>query len=65
MKTDSLFYTIFQELPFVFFALLGVPEFTTSQYQFTSQELKQLALRLDGLFLAIEPNPELPFYITS
>ncbi len=65
MKTDSLFYTIFQELPFVFFALLGVPESATSQYQFTSQELKQLALRLDGLFLPIEPNPELPFYIVE
>ena len=65
MKTDSLFYTIFQELPFVFFALLGVPESTTGQYQFTSQELKQLALRLDGLFLPLEPNPELPFYIVE
>ena len=65
MKTDSLFYTIFQELPFVFFALLGVPESATSQYQFTSQELKQLALRLDGLFLPLEPNPELPFYIVE
>ncbi len=65
MKTDSLFYTIFQELPFVFFALLGVPESATSQYQFTSQELKQLALRLDGLFLPLEPNPALPFYIVE
>ena len=65
MKTDSLFYTIFQELPFVFFALLGVPESAASQYQFTSQELKQLALRLDGLFLPIEPHPELPFYIVE
>ncbi len=65
MKTDSLFYTIFQELPFVFFALLGIPEPTTAQYQFTSQELKQLALRLDGLFLPIAPDPELPFYIVE
>ena len=65
MKTDSLFYTIFQELPFIFFALLGVPESVTGQYQFTSQELKQLALRLDGLFLPIEPNSELPFYIVE
>ena len=65
MKTDSLFYTIFQELPFVFFALLGIPESTTNQYQFTSQELKQLALRLDGLFLPLIPNPELPLYIVE
>ena len=65
MKTDSLFYTIFQELPFVFFALLGIPESTTNQYQFTSQELKQLALRLDGLFLPVNPDTDLPFYIVE
>ncbi len=65
MKTDSLFYTIFQELPFVFFALLGIPESITSQYQFTSQELKQLALRLDGLFLPSVPDSQLPFYIVE
>ena len=65
MKTDSLFYTIFQELPFVFFALLSIPESTTTQYQFTSQELKQLALRLDGLFLPLIPDSQLPFYIVE
>lgn len=65
MKTDSLFYTIFQELPFVFFALLDIPESATTQYQFTSQEVKQLAQRLDGLFLPVTDNPELPFYIVE
>lgn len=39
MKTDSLFYTIFQELPFVFFALLGIPESATTNYQFTLLQL--------------------------
>ena len=63
MKTDSIFYNIFQEFPFVFFALLGISDDTPNQYQFTSQEIKQLAFRLDGLFLPTINNPQLPFYI--
>jgi len=63
MKTDSIFYNIFQEFPFVFFALLGISDDTPNQYQFTSQEIKQLAFRLDGLFLPTITNPQLPFYI--
>jgi len=55
MKTDSIFYNIFQEFPSVFFALLGIPAESANQYQFTSQEVKQLAFRLDGLFLPIIP----------
>ena len=65
MKTDSIFYNIFQEFPFVFFALLGIPAESANQYQFTSQEVKQLAFRLDGLFLPIIPDPQLPFYIVE
>ena len=65
MKTDSIFYNIFQEFPFVFFALLGIPADATNQYQFTSQEIKQLAFRLDGLFLPTITNPQLPFYIVE
>ncbi len=65
MKTDSLFYNIFQQFPFVFFALLGIPDEATNQYQFTSQEVKQLAFRIDGLFLPIIPDSQLPFYIVE
>nr|WP_293296746.1 MULTISPECIES: Rpn family recombination-promoting nuclease/putative transposase [unclassified Microcoleus] len=65
MKTDSIFYNIFQEFPFVFFALLGISADSANQYQFTSQEIKQLAFRLDGLFLPIVPDPQLPFYIVE
>ncbi|MEG3975972.1 Rpn family recombination-promoting nuclease/putative transposase [Microcoleus sp. herbarium8] len=65
MKTDSIFYNIFQEFPFVFFALLGIPAESANQYQFTSQEVKQLAFRLDGLFLPIIPDPQLPFYVVE
>lgn len=65
MKTDSLFYSIFQKFPFVFFALLGMPAEATNQYQFTSQEVKQLAFRLDGLFLPVIEDSQLPFYIVE
>ncbi|MEG4456623.1 Rpn family recombination-promoting nuclease/putative transposase [Microcoleus sp. N9_A1] len=65
MKTDSIFYNIFQEFPFVFFALLGIPAESANQYQFTSQEVKQLAFRLDGLFLPIIPDHQLPFYVVE
>jgi predicted transposase/invertase (TIGR01784 family) len=65
MKTDSLFYQIFQQFPFIFFALLGLPAEATNQYQFTSQEVKQLAFRLDGLFLPIIEDSQLPFYIVE
>jgi len=65
MKTDSIFYNIFQEFPFVFFALLGIPADATNQYQFTSQEVKQLAFRLDGLFLPTIADSQLPFYIVE
>ncbi|NJK69193.1 MAG: Rpn family recombination-promoting nuclease/putative transposase [Microcoleus sp. SU_5_3] len=65
MKTDSIFYNIFQEFPFVFFALLGIPADATDRYQFTSQEIKQLAFRLDGLFLPIVEDSQLPFYIVE
>jgi len=65
MKTDSIFYNIFQEFPFVFFALLGISADSANQYQFTSQEIKQLSFRLDGLFLPIVADSQLPFYIVE
>ena len=53
MKTDSLFYRIFQTAPTIFFELIGQP--TPEGYQFQSVELKQTAFRIDGVFL---PPPE-------
>lgn len=49
MKTDSLFYRIFQTAPEIFFELIGQP--TQPGYQFQSVELKQTAFRIDGVFL--------------
>ncbi|MEL4897608.1 Rpn family recombination-promoting nuclease/putative transposase [Crocosphaera sp. Alani8] len=51
MKTDSIFYQIFQTFPGCFFDLLNLPENITDEYQFSSVEIKQLAFRIDGVFI--------------
>ncbi|MEH2169326.1 MAG: Rpn family recombination-promoting nuclease/putative transposase [Nostoc sp.] len=55
MKTDTIFYTLFQTLPGVLFELLEQSQALALHYQFTSVEIKELARRIDGLFL---PKPE-------
>jgi len=51
VKTDSLFYRLFQEFPDIFFELIGTPPEIASNYQFSSVEVKQTAFRIDGVFL--------------
>lgn len=63
MKTDSIFYELFLNLPESLFALLGLPPEIAKEYQFTSQELKQLAKRIDGLFLPL--TIEKPIYFVE
>ncbi len=65
MKTDSIFYRIFQQYPRSFFELLNLPLTEADQYQFTNLEVKQLAFRLDGLFFPSTDNPSQPFYLTE
>lgn len=50
MKTDSIFYRIFQSYPSAFFELIGRPDRALMGYQFRSVEVKQLAFRIDGIF---------------
>ncbi|MBW4565740.1 MAG: Rpn family recombination-promoting nuclease/putative transposase [Mojavia pulchra JT2-VF2] len=59
MKTDSIFYRLFQELPSIFFELIGNPPESAEAYQFSSIEIKQTAFRIDGVFLPTqgEQNP--------
>lgn len=57
MKTDSLFYRLFQTAPSIFFELLDQPIQVAQHYTFRSVELKQVAFRIDGVFL---PQPEAP-----
>ena len=53
MKTDSLFYQIFLNFPEFFFELIEETDIDFKNYQFTSQEVKQLSFRVDGLFWQI------------
>lgn len=59
MKTDSLFYRIFQTLPEIFFTLTGF-EYNAADYQFQAVELKQTAFRLDGVFKPVAVDTNLP-----
>ncbi|NET56876.1 MAG: Rpn family recombination-promoting nuclease/putative transposase, partial [Symploca sp. SIO2E6] len=61
MKTDSLFYRIFHNVPALFFELIGQP--SRQGYKFKSIEVKQTAFRIDGVFLPPEndPNPTVFF----
>ncbi|MBC1239033.1 Rpn family recombination-promoting nuclease/putative transposase [Nostoc sp. 2RC] len=64
MKTDSIFYRLFQEFPSIFFELIGNPPETANIYQFASVEIKQTAFRIDGVFLPI-PDEKSPIYFVE
>ncbi|NES18450.1 MAG: Rpn family recombination-promoting nuclease/putative transposase [Symploca sp. SIO3E6] len=51
MRTDTLFYKVFQTLPSALFELLGYQMTLAQNYTFKSIELKELAKRTDGVFL--------------
>ncbi|MCC3424353.1 MAG: Rpn family recombination-promoting nuclease/putative transposase [Microcoleus sp. PH2017_01_SCD_O_A] len=65
MKTDTIFYSLFQEFPSFFFELIDRPPEEAAAYEFTSREIKQLAFRIDGLFLPTTEAPEKPFYLAE
>jgi predicted transposase/invertase (TIGR01784 family) len=51
LKTDSIFYKIFQTAPGLFLELIGLSKQLGQSYEFRSVELKQTAFRIDGVFL--------------
>jgi predicted transposase/invertase (TIGR01784 family) len=55
LKTDSIFYRIFQTDPGILFELLGQSSDLAQDYEFRSVEIKQLAFRIDGVLL---PKPD-------
>jgi predicted transposase/invertase (TIGR01784 family) len=61
MKTDALFYELFQEFPEFFFELIGQTSEEAQYYRFTATEIKQTAFRLDGLFMPTRRDK--PLYI--
>jgi predicted transposase/invertase (TIGR01784 family) len=64
VKTDSIFYRLFQEFPSIFFELIGEPPEEANLYQFSSVEVKQTAFRIDGVFLPTQTE-ENPIYFVE
>lgn len=62
MKTDSIFYRLFQTFPGTFFELINRQASEASAYEFASVELKQTAFRIDGIFLPVPNLQEKPIY---
>jgi len=60
MKTDSLFYKLFNYAPDLLFELVDLHVTDTTGYQFRSEEIKQTAFRIDGLFVPTTDNHEQP-----
>ena len=65
MKTDTIFYSLVQAFPGIFFELIDRSPEEAVTYEFTSREVKQLAFRLDGLFLPTTDDQELPIYVVE
>ena len=65
MKTDKIFYTLFQVFPELLFQLIGESAELAQNYQFQSSEIKELAFRLDGVFIPDENQPNYPLYLVE
>lgn len=65
MKTDTIFYRLFQSFPSIFFELINQPPEVANAYQFSSVEVKQLSFRIDGVFLPSSNTPSLPIYFVE
>ncbi len=63
MRTDTLFYQLFQTCPELLFEILGQDPALAQSYEFSSREVKQLAFRLDGLFLPTQSG--IPLYFVE
>lgn len=57
MKTDSVFYRLFEDAPGILFELLGEPSDLGRSYNFKSVEVKETSFRIDGVFV---PKPDVP-----
>uniref|UniRef100_B8HN48 DUF4351 domain-containing protein n=1 Tax=Cyanothece sp. (strain PCC 7425 / ATCC 29141) TaxID=395961 RepID=B8HN48_CYAP4 len=65
MKTDSLWYYLFQTAPALFFDLIGQTSLASIGYEFRSIELKQTAFRIDGVFLPPTDFPLQPLFFVE
>jgi predicted transposase/invertase (TIGR01784 family) len=65
VKTDTLFYQLFQEFPWIFFQLIQQEQINISAYEFIAPEIKQRSFRLDGLFTTTEEYSDLPLFFVE
>jgi predicted transposase/invertase (TIGR01784 family) len=65
MKTDTLFYEIFQTQPELLLELLGQDPAAIVNYDFRSVEIKQTAFRIDGLLIPKQDAPNAPVYFSE
>jgi predicted transposase/invertase (TIGR01784 family) len=65
MKTDSIFYRLFQTFPSAFFELINLQASEANAYNFASVELKQTAFRIDGVFLPVAKISNHPIYFVE
>ena len=56
MRTDTIFYNLFQLFPELLFELLGEDPAPAPIYEFSSREIKELTRRFDGLFIPNSDN---------
>jgi len=61
MKTDDIFYQIFQTSPELAFELMG--ETPRCKYEFRSQEVKAFGFRADGLMFPISEDSSVPIIL--
>jgi len=65
LKTDSIFYKLFQTAPSAFFEVIGNTDPRTISYAFASQEVKQASFTIDGIFLPPFRMPRCPIYFVE
>jgi predicted transposase/invertase (TIGR01784 family) len=61
MKTDHLFYQLFQQFPESFFEMIGSAS-EAENYRFDAIEVKEAAFRMDGAFLPKDNAIDSPIY---
>jgi predicted transposase YdaD len=62
MRTDTIFYQLFQLMPNLLSELLGQ---VGNDYQFKSVEIKELSRRIDGVFLPTNSDSQQPIYFAE
>ncbi|HLO83943.1 MAG TPA: Rpn family recombination-promoting nuclease/putative transposase [Nostocaceae cyanobacterium] len=65
MRTDSIFYKLFQQFPGLLFEFVDEPPPEAQNYQFESVEVKETAFRIDGVFLPPDYAPSKVVYFAE